>query len=225
MFAQASIDWNLFVPIVFVLISILSYLWTAFNQVRQQRNRSSERGERPLPTGGQAQGQPPPLSTTPPEQAALNAEIEEFLRRTNERRTEKGRRAGQTAPPRHQPTAVSADKSPSDARRRKQTPVSQSVEQHLGSHRFESREQRVADKDARSEPSIAQHVQQAFDHQLGSLASSGAEGSAAANNASTSRDSEQKSTALNIVGLLMTEENLRQAVILREILERPEDRW
>lgn len=236
MLAQAGNDWGWVVPVVVVLIYVLSYLWNALTGAAQKQNRPQPaRGERPLPPPGQG---PPPAGAPPAEetvQAKLNAEIEEFLRRANERRADKGRRTGQPAqqqqPPREQPAPQTSGQSKSKQgttekkKRRERESVSQSVEEHLGSGKFEAREQKLADDVTRSELEMSQHVQQVFEHRLGSLGETTAEGQPTSGETIATRSAEQKAEALAVAGLFINPENLRRAVILREILERPTDRW
>jgi hypothetical protein len=230
MLAQAGNDWGWVVPVVVVLIYVLSYLWNAFIGAAQaQKNRAPQaRGERPLPQPGQ---RPAPQPADDTVQAKLNAEIEEFLRRANERRTDKNRGGNKPKqePQRAQTPQQKSQKQKSDdsekKRSRQRESVSQSVEQHLGSRSFESREQKLADDVQQSEREMSQHLQQVFEHQLGSLGTTTAEGQPTSGETVTTRTAEQKAEALAVAGLLVNQENLRRAVILREILERPVDRW
>lgn len=232
MLAQAgNFNWELLIPILFIIIAVVNSLWKAITGGAQQQNRPPQRGERPLPPPGQ---KPQPAQPGPQTvQEKLNAEIEEFLRRANDRRSEKNRRAGQPAQQQpkqqaQQPNVQGKSKQePSEKKRRQQREsVSQSVEEHLGSRSFESREQNLAGDVARSELAMSQHVQHAFDHQLGSLgANTRSDDPSLGDETKATQTAEQRAEALAVAGLLVNQENLRRAVILREILERPVDRW
>lgn len=238
MFAQVGNDWDWVVPAVIVLISVLSFLWNTITGAAQKQNKPQQaRGERPLPPPGQGQ---PPAGAPPVEetvQGKLNAEIEEFLRRANERRADKNRGAAQPAQqqqkkqPREKPASQpsgQAKPKPEAAekkKRRERESVTQSVEEHLGSSRFDAREQHLADDVTRSEAAMSEHVHNVFEHRLGSLGETTAEGQPTSGETVATRSAEQKAEALAVAGLFLNQENLRRAVILREILERPTDRW
>lgn len=227
MLAQAR-DWSWVVPVLFVVFWVLSHLWNAFNAAAQKQKQQQQRGERALrpPGQGQQPGAAPPAEPTTQEK--LNSEIEEFLKRANERRADKNRRAGQ---PSQQP-AQQASKKPQPKQeasekksRRQRESVSQSVEEHLGTGKFEVREQQLTADMARSELQMSQHVQQVFEHRLGSLGESTTEGQPAPAETKAAPPAEQNAEALAAAGLVVNQENLRRAIILREVLERPTDRW
>ncbi len=222
--------WGWIVPIVVVVFYVISHLWNVIQgpQPQQQRPNQQRRprgpqGERPL--AGQPQQQPPAG------QSHLNAEIEQFLKRANERREQKSRRAtkGSEAPAgpiQRRPEPTAAD----DAEVVERTDfnsVSSSVERHLGLRSFENREEILGEDIDQADEEMELHLQQAFGHRVGTF------------DTSTSRDSEdsqrdnlrpsptddQPATALALAGLLVNQASLRQAVLLKEILERPVDRW
>jgi hypothetical protein len=226
MLAQGGNDWGWVVPAIFVLIWVLSFLWNNITGAAKKQNRQQPRGERPLPRPGQ--GQQPAPQVEDSMQARLNNEIEEFLRRANERRAAKNRSDSQ--PPQQQPaqqsrSAKSQRSNTEKKNRTKRESIAQSVEEHLGSNKFQSREQHLTDDLTRSELEMSQHVQQVFEHRLGSLGESTAEGQPTTGETRVTQSAEQKAEALAVAGLLINQENLRRAVILREILERPTDRW
>lgn len=236
MLAQIGNDWwDLAVPAVIVLISVLSFLWNAFVGAAKKLNQPQQaRGERPLPPAGQGQQPAPPVEPTVQEK--LNAEIEEFLRRANERRGNKNRGAAppaqqqkkqQREQPAQQPGGQSKPRQDAGEKkkRRERESVTQSVEEHLGSGKFEAREQSLAADVTRSEAEMSQHVQQVFEHRLGSLGETTAEGQPTSGETKATQSAQQKAEALAVAGLFLNQENLRRAVILREILERPTDRW
>ncbi len=227
--------WDLAVPAAIILLSVLSFLWNAFTGAAQKQNKPQQaRGERPLPPPGQGQQPAPPAEETV--QAKLNAEIEEFLRRANERRADKNRGAAPPAQPqkkqqREQPVqqpsrpAKPKQDTADKKKRRERESVTQSVEEHLGSGKFEAREQSLAADVTRSETEMSEHVHQVFEHRLGSLGESTAEGQPASGETKATQSAQQKAEALAVAGLFLNQENLRRAVVLREILERPTDRW
>jgi len=99
------------------------------------------------------------------------------------------------------------------------------VKEHLGSSKSENSAERLADEVTRADVQIAQHVQQALDHRLGSLGSGGGLGEPVAPAAAVPTVNETTAAAQAVAGLFINPQNLRQAVLLKEILERPVDRW
>src|SRR5262245_13275578 len=126
--------WGWVVPAAFIIIYIINHLLTAGRggqqQPGQQRRRAAPQGERPL-------GQQPPREQGG--QAQINAEIEQFLKRANQRRMEKaGREAPQQRKPASEPPKTIAPplkEQPTDVRTlesRDFDSVATSVAQHLG---------------------------------------------------------------------------------------------
>lgn len=91
--------------------------------------------------------------------------------------------------------------------------------QHLQTSRFDERAERLSHLQQTVESDIAGHVQQAFDHQIGSLTS--APSTAATAGAST----DASNPALQLIALLNDPNGMRNAVLMREILEPPTHRW
>jgi hypothetical protein len=173
-------------------------------------------------------------------QGQLNAEIEEFLKRANNRRGAKGGDQGKRqAPGRQQPArqtppkaplpsekAASKQQRPAAAPRRGFDTVAESVQQHLGERKFEQRESRLADDVVRAEQQLAQHVDQAFSNRLGTLAAADAAAPQPAEVvAAAAVTDDSNNLARAMAGLLVNQQNLRQAILLKEILDRPVDRW
>jgi hypothetical protein len=91
--------------------------------------------------------------------------------------------------------------------------------QHLQTSRFDERAERLSHLQQTVDSDIAGHVQQAFDHQIGSLHS--APSTAATAGAST----DALNPALQLIALLSDPNGIRNAVLMREILEPPTHRW
>ena len=205
-------------------------------------------------TAGKAKGQParkaPPRARVRPADPQpdrppggdFSGEIEDFLRKAAQRR--EGQKPDAAEPARQQrpqqPVAQARREQPRQATPapRKQLaspPVAQlakprekkpkrditaNVEEHLDTSRIGQRQITSLDQ----APSIATHVSQVFDHTVGRLASRDLVSDAQTAVAS----SEVKRAAAEpvmFVSLLANPENLQQAVILNEILQRPEHRW
>jgi hypothetical protein len=240
-------DW--IVPVIVVAFFIISHLWNAIKSVQQQapQRRTLEKPLKPQPADqrGGAGTQQPTAQQSGSGQGQLNAEIEEFLKRANERRgakggdqgkrqTSSGSASGRQQPARQTPPkaplpsekAGAKQQRPAPASRRGFDTVAESVQQHLGERKFEQRESRLADDVVRAEQQLAQHVDQAFSNRLGNLAAADAATLQPAEVvAAAAVTDDSNSMARALAGLLVNQQNLRQAILLKEILDRPVDRW
>jgi len=164
-----------------------------------------------------------------PADPKLNKEIEEFLKRTAQRRGTKGRREG-TAPPTVQkktprrlaeslPTLEPANAAPTGAA------VAEHVKQHLATDEFVVRAAHLADDVARAEQEMQQHVAQAFSHQVGRLADTSGDTNEQKQAAAVRGGDLAAAAGAGIPALLADGARLRQAIIVSEILNRPEHRW
>jgi hypothetical protein len=226
--------WSLVVPIVFFIIYALNHLLGAKGNRpparNPQRRPPPERAEHPP----QPLGQPADPMTGDPSQ--LNAEIEQFLRRATERRGDRsGReRAGSVKPPPKAPQKPLRDtrrEQPVDVvpiERPQLSSVSASVEKHLTERDrgFTSRAEHLADDIVRADQQMEDHLQKAFSHRVGTLPDT-------APKASTTPATDTvpqvvagiSPVAAGVIAILSDPKNLRQAVVLSEILDRPEHRW
>jgi hypothetical protein len=103
--------------------------------------------------------------------------------------------------------------------------VAASVEKHLTNRGFTERAEHLADEIARADEQREQHLQQAFGHRVGTLAAGSAVGAAPATDVQPEVKTEAPSTAAGLAALLASPQGMRQAIILSEILARPEERW
>jgi hypothetical protein len=227
------------VPIVFFVIYVLNHLLSAKGNQQQQRNvpkRPPQRGERPMrpapPQAGQPQGPA----------AQLNAEIEQFLKRAGQRRGEKApaqqqQRSTRTAGP--PPAPKAPPKVPVTARReapREQpidvmpieshrlSTVAESVAQHLDQRKFSQRAEHLAEEVAHADEQMEAHLEQVFSHQVGTLGAGGSRSLAPSTDA-PAKPAAAASRAAAYAQLLGTRQGMKQAIVLQEILARPEQRW
>jgi hypothetical protein len=232
MFAMllADADWWLrfVVPAVFFVIYALNRLIgsakPATPAARKPQRRPPE-GERPL-----RPPQQPPAKPQASGQSQLNAEIEQFLKRANDRRGDPSRREAAPTPrspkaPPKPPVAKPIDVQPLE--RREISSVAASVEKHISNRTFTQRTEHLADDIVRADTEMEQHLQKAFSHRVGTLAD--LQTAAATQGPATDKETSvvvaAGSAANAVAGLLTDAKNLRQAVILNEILKRPENRW
>ena len=219
-------DWiGLIVPIVLFLYAMIQLLLAKAPQPQQKRPRRvpGEPVERPL-------NPPPPKPGE--QQTQLNAEIEEFLKRAGQRRQRSQRQKEPTlkSPPKPAPRTIAAPAktapppAPPPTQPREISTVSESVEKHLANRGFGQRAEHLADDIVRADAVMEEHVKSAFNRKVGRLG--GAETSAPA---APVTDVEPTVVAADpataMATLLANPQNVRQAVILNEILTRPEHRW
>jgi hypothetical protein len=162
----------------------------------------------------------------------LRDEIEEFLRRN----ARTAGSPGEAGPPRRaavrRPPAAPAPLSLGKGARPVSTEASDAgtVESRVGEHvkefldtsDFKRRRSSLADDIAESNQKMSEHLKDVFGHQLGGL-STKEESSTAPE--PVPPDVAAASAGLDLVALLAQPSNLRQAILLQEILQRPEHRW
>ena len=168
-------------------------------------------------------------------------ELEEFLRRAAQRALEAQQK--QAGPPQPQPPTLR----PQPAQQAKPIPrltpqvevveaelldqpnrVSQSVQQNLRStQQISQHASQLGDKVAQADEAIDAHLHHSFDHQLGRLhKSAGGTTSQVAPSANDSSGAGIGAPGISSIAQLFTSlTSIRNAVILREILDRPADRW
>lgn len=226
--------WGWIVPVVIIIIYALNHLLSggkaqqAQKQRQQQAKRRAAQGERAFQQP--AQQQPPQQARPRPQQSgqeSLHDEIEQFLRRANERRKEKTQRSAlpeRTAP--LEPVPPARTEQPVDVQPVEHSfdSVATSVAQHFASSRnFEQRAEHMADQIEQADDDMERHLKQAFDHRLGTLRATQADSAAPAD--TSTAPAPPQSMALGMAGVLANPQNLKQAILLKEILERPVDRW
>jgi hypothetical protein len=218
------------VPIVFLIIYVLNHLLAPKNrpQQRQQpQRRPAERAERPLNR--------PPLEQAPQgEQAKLNAEIEQFLKRASQRRDDRSSRERPTrakAPPKPPPKPIGPPRSDQGVEgqaleRRPLGSVAESVEKHLSNRGFSERAEHLADDIADADRQMEEHLQKAFTRRVGTLAATTPLAAAGpVTDAPPAAIEKTPPAAAALASALATPQGMREAVILSEILQRPEHRW
>ncbi len=100
--------------------------------------------------------------------------------------------------------------------------VSEHVQKHLDTRSFEQRASHMTKVDQADEQ-LQQHLNRAFDHEVGTLAAE-AKAKQAAEAAATAATA-SKITAGGVAALLKDRNSVRNAIIMQEILRRPEERW
>ena len=218
------------VKIVFLLVVFVVWI---FNNLIGDKLKAKGRPQRPqipppqpdLPEGQQPAGQP-----------QLVGEIEEFLKRASRKREERTRRKRPAkvvekpvppapATPSRRLVQSGADQQGFEVSQRGS--VAEHVQQHLNTRQFADRAAHLADEDiAKSDDVREAHRKQVFDHKLGRLADTSTAAAPAAPAAAIApTDAEVAAAAIGLSTLLSNPQNLKHAIVLNEILVRPEHRW
>jgi hypothetical protein len=178
-----------------------------------------------MAVGGQGKNAPPAAlpdqqQQQPPRPAAAEAgdDISQFLRAAAGRRgkpqQKEVRRQQQQAHPRKQRPAERPVEAVVVERQQFGGSVSEHVSQHIGGGE-------LGQKVARTEQDREERRHQVFDHQLGTL-------SDRTELVSTSEEAGEEfpiAAAAGLAAILSDSDSIRQAIVINEILTRPEDRW
>ena len=212
----ADADWLRLAPaIIFFLVWLVNHVLSA--------SKPKPPAQRPVQRPQMAPPRPQPAAP-PSNQSRLASEIEDFLRRANERRLEKAREPQGAAPPRQASRGrTRLPEAPVDVEVVDSGPPGESVAAHvarrLANRQFEERGSHLADDILKDDVERKQHQQQVFGHHVGMLKDTS---TSAENTAPTVADALAIPT---IAALLRDGPSVKQAVILNEILLRPEHRW
>jgi hypothetical protein len=221
----AGLDWlEGLLPLLFVMIWIVSQVWGVFRKVAGNGNAKPPKAgpvprpaPRPVPQAPWLEEEPLPADANL--RGELEKQIEEFLRET-----------GRSSP--SEPR--SAPKRPTPARSARQLQTSSQTQRPRAEARTSApaappRLTSAADGPARERAigslaertsDIARHVEDAFADDL-------VHRRAAASTANAERSGldVQSAAPLDLVRLLRNPATLRQLVLVREVLDRPVDRW
>ncbi len=179
----------------------------------------------------------------------MSNEIEEFLRRAAERRRRQmQQQQAPQQPPQHQPPQrpapqqqmpqrpapqeiqylqpeivdaeiIEADPFPSHEN------VAQHVTRHMDMREFTERASHLGEEVGLADDNLEARLHSTFDHDLGKLAKGDTATDDFHQSQSQAAKTAARSAAANLAAMLTQPQNLRQAIILSEILGRPEDRW
>ena len=173
---------------------------------------------------------PPDKRPLPPRPAPPDVadEIEKFLRRTVQRRPAQDTRpvrAQEPSPPVAEPVRAEVV-----GEQRVGGQVTEHVKEYLDEQDFTRRGDQLGKEVAQVDQKIGQHLQQVFDHRVSKLETVPGEAAAPPvayeppDLVGTAADIPD-TFATGLLGLITSPDSLRQAIILSEILHRPEERW
>jgi hypothetical protein len=151
----------------------------------------------------------------------MSNEIEEFLRRAAQRR------AARQPPPDIEILDTPVDVEIVEAEPVVAEDVATHVAKHLNTREFSERTSHLGEHVGMADDDMDAHLHQKFDHKLGRLG--GALKSQVSDSDASAYEQPQaapaSSGATEIAKLLRTPQNVRNAIVLSEILTRPEHRW
>ncbi len=180
---------------------------------------------------GSQQKKAPPANQPPrmqqqagrPAAADVDDEISQFLRSAAERRgqpqeqaRQQQRRQQKPRPAERPVEAAVVEDEPSGRR------VAEHVREHLSNKEFTERASQLGRQVSRTDDRVEERVHEVFDHQLGAIAKKPTRAPAFAE----SGPSEVPITAAaGLAAMLSNTDSIRQAILINEILTRPEERW
>jgi hypothetical protein len=219
----ANVDAELIKAIVVLLLVFGGAIVEMIRRVRQAQ-----------PPGGPPRQQPPPR----PAAKDVAGEIDEFLRRASQQRTTQQTAAQRPQAVRAQPAKPSAPPAPQPLVAQVVTPapvggqVTEHVQKYLDTDEFSRRGAQMGGEVASEvNRDIDQHLHQVFDHSVSQLAAVPGESATPPAAFEPPELSEASAIAIpatfatGLTDLLTSPESIRQAVVLNEILQRPESRW
>lgn len=219
----AALEWVKFVfLIVFFLVWIFNNL---LGDKAKAKARPQQRPQVPPPRPDAAQAE------RPAGQQQLVGEIEEFLQRANQKRQEKVRRkqpakaAAKPAPPSPPKPARRLTQESHDFEVTTGQSVAEHVQKHLDTSRFGDRAEHLVDDIAKGDVVREAHRKQVFEHQLGRLADTSTRAAQPAPPPVVLTAAEAEAAAVPLAALLANPQSLKQAIVLNEVLARPEHRW
>jgi hypothetical protein len=173
--------------------------------------------------GGKAQKRRParPAEPRPAGRPEVKDEVAEFLKRATEKRSPpKPVQARPQAPRRPIPAENVEDRlEPSSASRWPQT-----VEPHVDNRDLADRASQLSHMN-QTEAALQAHMQ-TFEHSVGRIHEAAADTAPSPETAADGRNASPPATPGEIFAALLADpQSLRQAIILNEIIQRPEERW
>jgi hypothetical protein len=197
--------------IAFLIISGLAKLASGM--------KSQQKPGRPTPKI-QPSPMPQKKSNAPAGNDAIANEVDEFLRRAAQRNKGKGVRPVRPAKPVQRPVVAEAIGSKPVGGQ-----ITAHVKKYLDEQQFENRAEQLGVEVAHVDSEIEQHLHKTFDHAMGTLRTLPG-GSLDTDVAIESADDEVFIPETSEIHKLLTDpQSIRQAIVLNEILHRPEERW
>jgi hypothetical protein len=245
----AAVDIGIIIKILVIALVVLSsVVGKILTSMRGPQRPAGPMRPPVIPPQQPRQGQQPQAQAARPK--SVKEEIDEFLSRAAQKKqgqatpADPTRRISQPMSPLaqredptrriSQPTAPLAQRvGPVEAEVVRERPVGGAVSAHvkkyLDEKEFDQRASKLGGEVAAADTKIEQHLQQVFGHGISKLAAKPGE-TAAPPTPQTAGIFQDEPAALPAAGLglaalLNNIDNLRQAIVINEILKRPSDRW
>ncbi len=188
-----------------VIVLIIAFIVWVYNQIKKANEDAAKKAQQP-PTEAQA----------PPRRA--QADAASSRQQPPVRGQQPPRKKKTTVRPAERP-ALSSAPSASDDPWEKPEPVASHVRRHLDTQGFEQRTGSLGQL-SQLDTEVDDHVQQVFDHTVGSISDEGA--ATEAEERATAAPEMVTASAAGIAYVLSDPESLRNAIVLQEVLRRPE---
>lgn len=216
LFAQGAGDWiGIVLVILFIIVPAILQLFGKGKQPQQRQARPQR---------------PPRPPAAPPAGGEVEDEIGEFLRRAVERRGGERPGGGRPGPP-PPPQRVAQPVGPEVVRN---VPLGSEVREHIDEYLdagdFDHRASELGVEVARADDKLDERLHAKFDHEVSRLATLPSE-SAAFLSATQAQQPEDRiaelpsTAAAGLPALFSNAESIRQAIVIHEVLQRPEQRW
>jgi hypothetical protein len=227
--------------LVFFLIVILFMVIGGLTQLfkKLQEAQRAPRRPRPGPRPGGVRPGGGARANVPPGRDPVRAEIDQFLRRAADRRGAGPQPAQRVGPPpagrpAPQPWAQRPAQAPGGVEPVEVVPEPDSVADHVR-HQLPQQQAAAWSSEVgrhwqQAGDSMETHVHEAFDHQVSGLEATPGESAYAAEPDELDTPEDRvtaipQTAAAGLAAMLAEPTNLRQAIVLTEILQRPEHRW
>ncbi len=204
-----------------IIIVILFIIVPVIGQIIAKMNKA------PGPPAGGPKGAGRPAAGN----KDINDEIGDFLRRAARglgKQVKQAQQQMQQQPPR-QPIAR-----PAAAQVVRERPIEaqvlggghrETVQAEIDTGQFTRRAAKLGGKVVRSEKQLDKHLHQVFNHELGDLARTSSKTAGQRLTKQQQPVAMPPTAAAGFAALLGSAENIRRAIVINEILTRPEDRW
>jgi hypothetical protein len=229
--------------VIEILVIIVIVVITAIGQIAAKMRKPQPPLGPQAPFGPQAPGGPKPPQQRPQTPKSVKEEIEQFIRRATQQAETGGKPPRQLAPARRVAQSRKDAPLPSSAPAKSPQPiqaqvvrerpvggeVSEHVRKYLDEKEFVQRASSLGGEIAQADDKIEQHLRNVFEHKISHLAGRAGETAVAPAPVPTGFFQDEvpavSAAGVGLAVLLNNIDNLRQAIVLNEILQRPVDRW
>jgi len=195
---------GILIVILFIIIPAIGQLVAKLRGAKPQQPQGGAQPDRPRPIRRQAQ--------------EVEDEIGEFLRRAARRHGGKPGEPAEAPRPAAKPVMAEAVKPPPR--------TTEAKAEHFARERFAKQVSQLGQQVAEEKKQMAKHPHDVFDHDVGQLSASTKRRERPAIPArSATAAGQTPSIAVGVAAMLTNTENIRQAIVLNEVLQRPEHRW